>query len=146
MQLYHVYIFHTPMLCLLFLHIYAVAPCLICPRCCTISPFSTLLHHVYYFHADASCLLFPWCCAISTFSTLLRHVHLSSLVRYVYFFLDAALSLLQYVYSFHIATLCLHFSCCFAISTFPCYCVMSTFSTLLCFVSFFYTKMLSRHV
>ena len=57
--------FHIPMLCLLFLHMYAVVTGLIFPRCWTISTF----------YAAALCLLFPRYCAISTLSTLLRHVY-----------------------------------------------------------------------
>ena len=104
--LYHVYLFHAPMLCLLF---YTVAPCLIFSCCCTVTPFSTLLHHVYCFHQAAPCLLFHTAVSCLLFQ---RMCH-------VFFLRCCAVSTFPH--------------CC-ASSTFPRFCDMSHLSTRLCHV------------
>ena len=143
MKLCHVYLFHNPMLYLPFAHMYAVAPCLLFPRCCTISTFSTLLSYVYSVHTAATCLLFPCCCAMSTVSSKLHPVILSTLLCNVYFYNACAMSPL------YVAVLCLLFPQCYAsllfhaVATclffphvvlclhFPHGCAMSSISTLL---------------
>ena len=137
MILYNVYLFHTPMLCLSF---YAVAPCLIFPRCCTVSAFSTLLPFVYSFHAAAPCLHFPRCCAMSIVSTKLHPVYFSTLLCHVYFFNACAMS------PFYAAVLCCVFYstllCCVDCSDqslLSTCCALSTFSTQLCHIYYFKT-------
>ena len=120
---YYVYSFHTATLWLLF---HAAAPCLIVPRCCTISTFSgcctlsylsTLLCHVYkfLFHTAVTCLLLQHCCVMFTFPRCCTLSSLSPLLCHVNFF--------------HAATPCLLSSRCFT---------MPTLSTVLRRVFFFH--------
>ena len=107
------------------------------------STLSTLLQHVYLFHAAAPCQLFPPSCTLSTFPHCFN--------CHVYFYNACTMSPCC-VYLFHIAMLCLLFPRCCDMSLlshvapclhFPHGCAMSTISTLLLHVSF---SMLLRHV
>ena len=115
---------------------------------CAMSPFSTLLRHVYCFHQAAHCLLFHNSCVISTLSThvpcLLFYVVVLCLLFqrmcHVSFF-----TLLCCVYFFHIDVLVLLFHAAATCLFIPHGCAMSNYSrTRCCTVSTFSTRL--RHV
>ena len=149
----HFFSFDTVAQCLYFFldaapwqFFYDAAPCPFIPCCCVMSALTTLLHHVYLFHAatlcllfprcftlsTAICLLFPHCCAMSTFSTLLSYVNFYMLLCLPFF------TLLCNVSFIHAAAPCLIFLASALYLLFPRWFAMSTLSTLLCRIYFFH--------